>query len=194
MTKYEKCEFGEMLDNLLNADSEYIKEEVEIYFANRFNLRRNISSYALDLQKIKDSLNDDTGINETTFAEDVVSLCEEQGIITPTQFSQETYVNANIFIDMKKNKKYIPSKRNICISLCVGLRLTYAEALVLLKKAGIILSKLIDFDNFIIKYSLEPRFYDIEELNGLLNELYPNDSKMVIGSGTRGTYKSRMVR
>lgn len=189
MDDNEKKSFVEMLS--LAEDCSGSVPRIKYNSSSKENLRRKISYYFEELIMIKDCFEDDNGEEDTTFAEDVVILSEKQGIVNGSQFERETNINRTIFGNFVSDKEYIPSERNICISVCVGLRLTLEESELLLRKAGICLTKTYPFDKYIVNKSLQPRFYDIQQLNDELIELYPNQPKMRIGSTSRGSYSKQ---
>lgn len=148
--------------------------------------RRNVNPFNLNpmqLLELKEQI-EKSHLHETTFAQDVIDYCYKQGIVRGVDFENETLINQNEYSKLKNNYEHIPDKR-ICVSICVGLRLTLDESFALLKKAGYTLSSHIPFDNFIIDNSLNPRFYDIEQLNELLEQ---TTIKERIGSVQRGAY------
>lgn len=151
--------------------------------------RRHVNPFNLEplhLLEVKKEI-EKSHIYETTFAQDVIDYCCKQGIVRGVDFEYEILVNQNEYSKLKNNYKHIPDKR-ICVSICIGLRLTLDESVSLLKKAGYTLSRHISFDSFIIDNSLNPRFYDIELLNELLEQ---TTIKERIGSVERGAYRKR---
>ena len=75
------------------------------------------------------------------------------------------------YIEILSNKdiNYKPNK-DISIQLCIGLKLNIDDSLDLLKKAGYSLSNSIKRD-LVVKYFIENRIYNIDELNLVLEEL-----------------------
>lgn len=69
-----------------------------------------------------------------TFAETVLCYCEQKGITNGNDFILCTFLNKNVYYNLKKDRNYIPTE-NMAYSICFGLRLTFAEATHLLSLA-----------------------------------------------------------
>lgn len=69
-----------------------------------------------------------------TFAETVLYYCEQKGITNGNDFILCTFLNRNVYYNLKKDRNYIPTE-NMAYSICFGLRLTFAEATHLLSLA-----------------------------------------------------------
>lgn len=160
-----------------------------------YSQRRDINPFDLKIEQINKCVDSfksaSIRINDTTFAQDVIKYCYLQGINKGVDFENETFVSQNIYSQMKNDKYTVPNKR-ICISICVGLRLTLEESKLLLYKAGYALSNQIAFDRFVIENSLSPKFYDIQALNDLIDSINEKEGEIVIkeklGSIERGSY------
>lgn len=170
-------------------------EDGTIHSGSESAERRSINPFNLKLSEIQKCSNAfesaDKKIKETTFATDVINYCWMQGITRGVDFENETSINQNIYSKLITNVHTIPNKR-ICISICVGLRLTLDESRLLLEKAGYTLSKYIPFDKFVIDNSLSPKFYDIQALNNAIDSINEKAGYIVIkeklGSIERGSY------
>ena len=69
---------------------------------------------------------------------------------------------------MKHHPEQIPKKTN-ALACVIGLQLDYDQALDLLRRAGMTLSKYYETD-LIVEYFIREKNYDIDEINGLLWE------------------------
>lgn len=152
-------------------------------------IRRKASYYFEDLLKVIDTLPPYRPY-ATTFADDVISLCGEQGINSGSKFEEETFISKNIYSNLDNNRSYIPD-RFISISICVALRLDINETNRLLEKAGYVLTPLREFDKFILEKSIVPRYYHISELNDLLEQEFPDKPKYRLGSRERSSYHTK---
>ena len=69
---------------------------------------------------------------------------------------------------MKHHPEQIPKKTS-ALACVIGLQLDYDQALDLLRRAGMTLSKYYETD-LIVEYFIREKNYDIDEINGLLWE------------------------
>ncbi len=104
---------------------------------------------------------------EESFHDKFMKLLIESGEDNATIYKRAG-VSRQVFSKIISNKDMIPTKLTI-ISLCIGLELTYPEAMELLESAGYSLSKSIMFDSIIIKF-LKAETYDYFLINSELDE------------------------
>lgn len=112
---------------------------------------------------------------ETTLAEDIIKLCNENGITTDGMFQQRTCVLRIQYSRLRGNKYHIP-KKEILLSICIGLRLSIEEVTALMGKGGYSFTynnefeqenNLPSFDR-LIHDCICMRIYDIDEINDYL--------------------------
>ena len=104
---------------------------------------------------------------EESFHDKFMKLLIESGEDNATIYKRAG-VSRQVFSKIISNKDLIPTKLTI-ISLCIGLELTFPEAMELLESAGYSLSKSIMFDSIIIKF-LKAETYDYFLINSELDE------------------------
>lgn len=104
---------------------------------------------------------------EESFHDKFMKLLIESGEDNATIYKRAG-VSRQVFSKIISSKDMIPTKLTI-ISLCIGLELTYPEAVELLESAGYSLSKSIMFDSIIIKF-LKAETYDYFLINTELDE------------------------
>ena len=104
---------------------------------------------------------------EESFHDKFMKLLIESGEDNATIYKRAG-VSRQVFSKIISNKDLIPTKLTI-ISLCIGLELTYPDAVELLESAGYSLSKSIMFDSIIIEF-LKAETYDYFIINSELDE------------------------
>lgn len=144
------------------------------------------SKFGIRIEDLVSSYNFDNVKYETTLAEDIISLCKEIGITTDGMFQDKTCVLRIQFSRLKINKCHIP-KKEILLSICVGLELSIEETNNLLKKGGYNFvynipfeqeNRLPSFDR-LIHDCICLKIYDIENINAFLIK---NNYKERLGS------------
>ena len=96
-------------------------------------------------------------------------MCEwwcEQKNISKKEFYNRANINKSMFWGMKHHPEQIPKKTN-ALACVIGLRLNYDQAIDLLSRAGMTLSKYYETD-LIVEYFIREKNYDIDEINALL--------------------------
>ena len=104
---------------------------------------------------------------DRSFAEMCEWWCAEKGI-SKKEFYIRANINKSMFWGMKHHPEQIPKKTNV-LACVIGLRLDYDQAIDLLQRAGMTLSKYYETD-LIVEYFIREKNYDIDEINGLLWE------------------------
>lgn len=102
---------------------------------------------------------------DRSFAEMCEWWCERKGI-SKKEFYNRANINKAMFWGMKHNPDQIPKKTN-ALACVIGLKLDYDEALDLLARAGMTLSKYYETD-LIVEYFIREKNYDIDAINILL--------------------------
>ena len=104
---------------------------------------------------------------DRSFADMCEWWCTEKGI-SKKEFYSRANINKAMFWGMKHNPEQIPKKTN-ALACVIGLKLDYEQALDLLSRAGLTLSKYYETD-LIVEYFIREKKYDIDEINALLFE------------------------
>jgi O-acetyl-ADP-ribose deacetylase (regulator of RNase III) len=99
---------------------------------------------------------------DLSFAEMCEWWCTEKGI-TKKEFYNQANINKAMFWNMKKNPRQIPKKTN-ALACVIGLRLDYDQAIDLLGRAGMTLSKYYETDR-VVEDRIRKKKYDIDEIN-----------------------------
>lgn len=99
---------------------------------------------------------------DLSFAEMCEWWCSEKGI-TKKEFYIQANINKAMFWNMKKNPGQIPKKTN-ALACVIGLRLDYDQAIDLLGRAGMTLSKYYETDR-VVEDRIRKQMYDIDEIN-----------------------------
>ena len=102
---------------------------------------------------------------DLSFAEMCEWWCTEKGI-TKKEFYIQANINKAMFWNMKKNPGQIPKKTN-ALACVIGLRLDYDQAIDLLGRAGMTLSKYYETDR-VVEDRIRKKIYDIDEINLVL--------------------------
>lgn len=124
----------------------------------------------------------------TTLAEDIISLCKENGVLTDGVFQQKTCVLRIQYSRLKGNRYHIP-KKEILFAICVGLKLSIEKVAELMKKGGYSFTYNSEFEqknnlpsfDRLIHDCICMRIYDIDEINQFLID---NGYKERLGSRT----------
>lgn len=72
----------------------------------------------------------------TTFAEQVLMICEKAEIKTGNQFAFCTFLDRALYYKFKRDRYYVPEER-IAYTICFGLKLSFAETCFLLNLGGL---------------------------------------------------------
>ena len=104
---------------------------------------------------------------DRSFADMCEWWCEQKGF-SKKQFYNYANINRSMFWGMKHHPDQIPKKTNV-LACVIGLRLDYDQAIDLLQRAGMTLSKYYETD-LIVEYFIRKKKYDIDEINALLYE------------------------
>ena len=99
---------------------------------------------------------------DLSFAEMCEWWCTEKGI-TKKEFYNQANINKAMFWNMKNNPRQIPKKTN-ALACVIGLRLDYDQAIDLLGRAGMTLSKYYETDR-VVEDRIRKKKYDIDEIN-----------------------------
>lgn len=102
---------------------------------------------------------------DRSFAEMCEWWCTQKGI-SKNEFYTRANINKAMFWGMKHHPEQIPKKTN-ALACVIGLKLDYDQALDLLGRAGMTLSKYYTTD-LIVEYFIREKNYDIDEINALL--------------------------
>ena len=102
---------------------------------------------------------------DRSFADMCEWWCKEKGL-TKKEFYNRANINKSMFWGMKHHPDQIPRKTN-ALACVIGLMLDYDQAIDLLRRAGLTLSKYYETD-LIVEYFIREKNYDIDEINALL--------------------------
>ena len=102
---------------------------------------------------------------DRAFAEMCEWWCREKGI-SKKEFYVHSNINKSMFWGIKNHPGQIPKKTS-AIACAIGLKLDYDQAIDLLKRAGLTLSRYYELD-VIIEYFIRHKNYDIYEINEVL--------------------------
>lgn len=102
---------------------------------------------------------------DRSFAEMCEWWCKEKRI-SKKEFYNRANINKSMFWGMKHHRGQIPKKTN-ALACVIGLKLDYDQAIDLLNRAGLTLSKYYETD-LIVEYFIREKNFDIDEINALL--------------------------
>ena len=102
---------------------------------------------------------------DRSFADMCEWWCQQKGI-SKNEFYNRANINKSMFWGMKHHPEQIPKKTN-ALACVIGLKLNYDQALDLLSRAGMTLSKYYETD-LIVEYFIREKNYNIDEINALL--------------------------
>ncbi len=104
-------------------------------------------------------------LEDRSFADMCEWWCREKGI-SKSRFYNRANINKSMFWGMKHHPEQIPKKTN-ALACVIGLELDYDQAIDLLQRAGMTLSKYYETD-LIVEYFIHRKNYNIDEINALL--------------------------
>ena len=113
---------------------------------------------------------------DRAFADMCEWWCAVKGM-TKKEFYIRANINKSMFWGMKHHPEQIPKKTN-ALACVIGLKLDYDQAIDLLSRAGMTLSKYYETD-LIVEYFIREKNYNIDEINA---ELFDKDLSLL------GTY------
>ena len=102
---------------------------------------------------------------DRSFADMCEWWCKEKGL-SKKEFYSRANINKSMFWSMKHHPEQIPKKTN-ALACVIGLKLDYDQAIDLLQRAGLTLSKYYETD-LIVEYFIRERNFDIDAINALL--------------------------
>ena len=102
---------------------------------------------------------------DRAFADMCEWWCTVKGM-TKKEFYNRANINKSMFWGMKHHPEQIPKKTN-ALACVIGLKLDYDQAIDLLSRAGMTLSKYYETD-LIVEYFIREKNYNIDEINALL--------------------------
>jgi len=102
---------------------------------------------------------------DRSFADMCEWWCKVKGL-SKKEFYNRANINKSMFWGMKHHPDQIPKKTN-ALACVIGLKLDYDQAIDLLQRAGLTLSKYYETD-LIVEYFIREKNFDIDEINALL--------------------------
>lgn len=122
---------------------------------------------ALNLGDYFDDLDEYLQGKKESFSDMLFRLIDEKHL-KDSEVYKQAGIDRRLFSKIRSDKMYRPSKKT-AILLCLGLKLSYGEAIELLKTAGYTLSDSFEFD-MIISFMLENKEYDVQFINYVLED------------------------
>ena len=110
------------------------------------------------------------------FVEYLYSLLDKYGIENPADIYNKANISRQLWSSIISNKSN-PSL-NVCLKIVFAMKLNNHECKYLLKKAGYTLASSNKYA-LIIRYAIENKIYDINEVNNLLEEYGYADSLII---------------
>ena len=167
-SRSSRTSVSNIYDDIFEDDFEEASFNLDDYFEDLYYEERSLSSSKSS--SINKSLNIKNKLFnvEETWQQALFKWIDDKELKDP-----DVYKRANIskqtFSKIRGDINYQPNK-DTSIQLCIGLKLNIDDSLDLLKKAGYSLSNSIKRD-LVVKYFIENRIYNIDELNLVLEEL-----------------------
>lgn len=103
---------------------------------------------------------------EYSFSE-TINLCLNRKKMSNVEFYKKAQIDRKLFSNMFAKKDYTP-KKETAVACCLALEMELSEAQRLLGTAGYVLSDSKRWD-VIIKKCIESKYYDIDDVNYILN-------------------------
>lgn len=154
-------EYGERWEDAALADREYPAQEcAPPVFAAAPPLPAAAPMAARSLENLMDNLGE-------SFTTRLLRLIDEQGLKDSTVYKQSN-ISRQHFSKIQCNRDYNPKKKTV-LAFAVGLHLSEDETIDLLKSAGYAFSDGSKRD-WIVRYCLEHKIYNINQVNTLLFE------------------------
>lgn len=167
-SRSSRTSVSNIYDDIFEDDFEEASFNLDDYFEDLYYEERSLSSSKSS--SINKSLNIKNKLFnvEETWQQALFKWIDDKELKDP-----DVYKRANIskqtFSKIRGDINYQPNK-DTSIQLCIGLKLNIDDSLDLLRKAGYSLSNSIKRD-LVVKYFIENRIYNIDELNLVLEEL-----------------------
>lgn len=156
----------QMTVSLYERINQYIQLNYVDYSNVKFSLKKSTDT-TLKRLELKDNkliwIEDDS--SAPTFSNRVKQIMTEKEL-SAAELCSRILMDRRLFSKLNTDIDYKPSKET-AIAICIGLRLSYEEALVLLQRAGYTLSNGIKYD-VVITYFLKNSIYDIDIINDIL--------------------------
>ena len=170
--RYERTDRDEMLQhptfNIRPKREEAVREDLSFEEASVM-ATPNMPVPSAALPTVSGSAVPDTGggyrDEDRAFADMCEWWCKEKGI-SKKEFYNRANINKSMFWGMKHHPEQIPKKTN-ALACVIGLKLDYDQAIDLLGRAGMTLSKYYETD-LIVEYFIREKNYNIDEINALL--------------------------
>ncbi|MCR5078949.1 MAG: XRE family transcriptional regulator [Bacilli bacterium] len=99
---------------------------------------------------------------DMSFSDALLKIIDIKGF-TDVEVYKNAKVDRRVFSKIRSSSSYQPSI-NTAIRLCLGLKATPLEALMLLEKAGYTLSRS-KKEDLVVLYCLEHKIYDVDDIN-----------------------------
>ena len=105
---------------------------------------------------------------DLSFSETLLHMIDCKGM-TDVQVYKAAGIDRRVFSRLRSSRDYQPSRKT-AIRLCLAMRLTPGEAMMLLEKAGLCLSRS-KKDDLVVLYCLQHGIHQIEAVNEALDRL-----------------------